>query len=238
MSQEYKYTGEPLSRIAAIDILKGISTKDEALTKGHSLKSLIHITEQQHVKNGGLPTDDSDALAANLSRVRHYLLRSGHATELIGGNLILPKNGQRILGKGKDWVYCYYINTQKKEGARQYPCTIGYSESHDTIKSITKYIEGQTRKAVVEPPKISLLFRTDGARALEGAIHRCLMLRGQHIDAPGNELFNTNAKEVLRIYDFIIHGDPDYTTRMKNRDRRRAERARERLLKSQNCEAL
>ena len=238
MSQEYKYAGEPLSGIAAIDFLRGISTKDEALTTGHSLKSLMRITEQQHVENGGLPTDDSDTLAADLWRVRHYLLRSGHATELLGGNLILPKNGQRILGKGKDWVYCYYINSQKKEGVHQYPCTIGFSESHDTIKSITKYIEGQTRKAVVEPPKISLLFRTDRARALEGAIHRCLMLRGQHIDAPGNELFNTNPKEVLRIYDFIIHRKPDYTITMERLDTRRAERARERLLKSQSCEAL
>ena len=237
MSQDYKYVGELLSELAAMDLLKNCSTVDTAINTGHSLKSLMHITEKTHVEKGGLPTDDSDTLAAVLRKVRSYLLRSGHATELIGGNLILPKNGQRIFGKGTDWVYCYYINSQKKEGARQYPCTIGFSESHDTIKSITKYIEGQTRKAVVEPPKISLLFRTDRARALEGAIHRCLMLRGQHIDAPGNELFNTNPKEVLRIYDFIIHGKPDYTRKKKIMDVRRAERARERLLKSQSCEA-
>ena len=225
MSQEYKYAGDPLSEIAAMDLLKNRYTPDTALTTGHSLKNLIHIAEQQHVKNGGLPTDDSDALAVLHLKVRSYLLASGHATELIGGNLILPKNGQRIFGKGSDWVYCYYLNSQKEEGESRYPCTIGLTRS-DSIKSVTEYIEKQMRKAVVERPKIPLLFRTDGCVDLEGAIHRILRLRGQQIDAPGNELFNTNPKEVLQIYDFIVHGDSHYTRKRESISVKRAERAR------------
>ena len=235
MSQDYKYAGEPLSVIAAMDLLKNRYTVDTAINIGHSLKNLMYITENTHVEKGGVPTDDSDTLAAVLRKARSYLLRSGHATELIGGNLILPKNGQRILGKGADWVYCYYINSQKKEGEPRYPCTIGRTGS-DTLKSVTEHIEKQMRKAVVERPEIPLLFRTDRCVDLEGAIHRILRLRGQQIDAPGNELFNTNPKEVLRIYDFIIHGTPDHTRRNEKIDVRRAERARERLLKSQSCE--
>ena len=233
MSQEYKYAGEPLSEIAALDDLKKRYTPDTALATGHSLNNLRYTTEEQHVKNGGLPTDDSEALAAILQRVRYYLLRSGHATELLGGKLILPKNGQRILGNGSEWVYCYYINSQKAEGDPRYPCTIGLTRS-DGIKSVTEYIEKQMRKAIVERPKIPLLFRTDGCVDLEGAIHRVLRLRGQQIDAPGNELFYTNPKEVLQIYDFIVHGDSHYTTTQEREDIHRAERARERLLKPQS----
>ena len=235
MSQDYKYAGEPLSVIAAMDLLKDRYTVDTAINTGHSLKNLMDITEKIHVEEGGLSTDDSDTLAAVLRKVRSYLLRSGHATELIGGNLILPKNGQRIFGKGTDWVYCYYLNSQKKEGEPRYPCTIGRTGS-DTLKSVTEHIEKQMRKAVVERPKIPLLFRTDKCVDLEGAIHRILRLRGQQIDAPGNELFNTNPEEVLQIYDFIIHGTPDHTRIMELVDVRMAERARERLLKSQSCE--
>ena len=233
MNQIYKYAGEPLSIIAALDELKKRYTVDNALTTGHSLNNLRCITGEQHVKNGGLPTDDSDALAAILQRVRYYLLRSGHATELLGGNLILPKTGQRIFGKGSDWVYCYYLDSQKKEGDSRYPCTIGLTRG-GTLKSVTEYIEKQTRKAVVDPPKIPLLFRTDRCVDLEGAIHRILRLRRQQIDALGNELFDTNPEEVLQIYDFIIHGDPNYTTTIEREDIRGAERARERQLKPQS----
>ena len=226
MSQDYEYAGEPLSEIAAMDCLKNRYTVDTAITTGHSLKNLIHITEKYHVEKGGLPTDDSETLTAILRKARSYLLWSGHATELIGGNVILPKNKQRIFGKGTDWVYCYYLDSQKKEEDLRYPCTIGLTRG-DTLKSVREYIEKQMRKAVVDPPKIPLLFRTDRCVDLEGAIHRILKLRGQQIEAPGNELFNTNPEEVLRIYDFIIHGQPDYTEFMERANTRRAKHARE-----------
>ena len=226
MSQDYKYADEPLSIIAAMDYLKAISTKDDAIETGHSIKDLVSIVERYHFENGGLKTVGSDsAVRWALSHLR----RSGHAVELFGGRLIFPKNDQRVFGKGEDWVYCYYLTSQKKQGDTQYPCTIGRT-SGGTMKSVRKYIEGQMRKAVVEPPKIPLLFRTDACVDLEGAIHRVLKLRGQQIDAPGNELFMTNPEEVLEVYDFIIHGDPDYTRCTESQSVARAELHRERLV--------
>ena len=234
MSQDYKYANEPLSIIAVMDCLKTSNTKDEAIETGHSIKELVSIVERHHFENGGLKTVGSDS---TVRRALSHLRRSGHAVELFGGTFIFPKNDQRIFGKGEDWVYCYYLTSQKKQGDTQYPCTIGRT-SGGTIKSVRGYIERQTRKAVVEPPKIPLLFRTDSCVDLEGAIHRVLKLRGQQIDAPGDELFTTNHEEVLEIYDFIIHGDPNYTTNAESRNEASAERHRERLLASDNLDPL
>ena len=52
MSQDYKYAGEPLSVIAAMDLLKDRYTVDTAINTGHSLKNLMYITENTHVEKG------------------------------------------------------------------------------------------------------------------------------------------------------------------------------------------
>lgn len=231
MSQDYKYANEPLSIIAAMDFLKTRFTKDEDIETGHSIKGLVSFVEKYHVEKGGLPTDGSGSTVLD---ALSYLSASGHAVEWIDGRWILPKDDERVFGKGTDWVYCYYLTSQKKQGDSRYPCTIGRTSS-DTIKSVREYIERQTRKAVVEPPKIPLLFRTDKCVDLEGAIHRILRLRGQQIkEAPGDELFTTNPEEVLEIYDFIIHGDPDYTISAESINEARAKGRRKCLLKSQS----
>ena len=107
MSESYKYANEPLSIIAAMDYFKTHNTPDEAIEKGHSMEKLVSFVEEYHVEKGGLRTADSSTAAL---KALSNLLQSGHAFALSGGHLILPKNDQRVLGKGKDWVYCYYIN--------------------------------------------------------------------------------------------------------------------------------
>ena len=230
MSQGYKYADESLSIIAAMDFLKTCITPDKIIETGHSIKSLVSFVEEKHVKNRGLPTDDPGRV---VRRALSHLRQSGHAVELIGGNFIFPKDDERVFGTGEDWVYCYYLTIQKKQGDSQFPCTIGRT-SGGTIKSIRKYIERQARKAIVDPPKIPLLFRTNECVDLEGAIHRILRLRDQQIDALGDEIFMTNPEEVLEIYDFIIHGDPTYTTRTESRNEEGAKKIRKRLLESRS----
>ncbi len=229
MSQDYKYADESLSIIAAMDCLKRHVTTDKGIDIGLSIKGVVSFVEKYHVKNGGLPTDDPGRV---VRRALSHLRQSGHAVELIGGNFIFPKDDERVFGNGENWVYCYYLTIQKKQGASQFPCTIGRT-SGGTIKSIRKYIERQARKAIVDPPKIPLLFRTNECVDLEGAIHRILRLRDQQIDAPGDELFMTNPEEVLEIYDFIIHGDPTYTTRTESRNEEWAQKRHKYLLKAE-----
>lgn len=230
MSQDYKYADEPVSIIAAMDCLKTHVTTDKGIETGLSIKGVVSFVEKYHVKNGGLPTDDPGRV---VRRALSHLRQSGYAVELIGGNFIFPKDDERVFGTGEDWVYCYYLTMEKKQGASQFPCKIGLTRG-GTIKSVRKHIERQT-KAVVDPPKIPLLFRTDECVDLEGTIHRILRLRGQQIeDALGEELFTTNPEKVLEIYDFIIHGDPTYTTRTESRNEEGAKKIRKRLLESRS----
>ena len=236
MSQDYKDAGEPLSVIAAMDLLKNRYTVDTAINTGHSLKSLMHITEKTHVEKGGLPTDDRETLITILRKTLRCLCNSGHAIELLGGNWRLSKNEQRIFGRGQHWVYLYYFDEDKHKAESQertrWRCRIGKAKK-DPEGRITRPTKGTPI-----PPRVGLLFRTDKHTELEGAIHRILKLRGQHLKKlQGAEWFDTNPDEVSEIYDFIIHGTPDHTRKKELMDVRRAERVRKRLLKSQSCEA-
>ena len=234
MSQDYKYAGEPLSTIAAVDYLKGVSTKDEAIKKGHSTELLMNVMEEYHVEKGGLSTD-SETLAAVLRQALRFLSRSGHATELIAGRWRLSKTDQRIFGCGQHWVYLYYFSEDKKKAESQeksrWRCRVGRAK-HDPEGRIARPTKGTP-----VPPQIALLLRTDKWVELEGAIHRTLKLRGQHLEKlQGAEWFDTNPDEVLEIYDFIVHRKPNYTRRAEYLDNKRAIRDRKRLLKSQSSD--
>ena len=235
MSQDYKYAGEPLSEIAAMDYLKGVSTKDSAIEEGHTIEILMHVVEENHTKKGGLPTDP-ETLRTILRKTLRCLCNSGHAVELLGGNWRLPKNDQRIFGRGQHWVYLYYFEEDKDKAESQertrWRCRIGKADK-DPEGRITRPTKGTPI-----PPRVGLLFRTDKHTELEGAIHRILKLRGQYLEKlQGASWFDTTPDEVLETYDFIIHGTPDHTGKKEFMDVRRAERARERLLESQSHES-
>lgn len=236
MSQDYKYADEPLSLIAVIDSLKGFSTADHAIKEGNSIKSLMSVVKKYHVENEGLLTN-SDTLAAVFRKALHFLNRSGHANELIGGRWRLSKTDQRIFGNGQHWVYLYYFQDDKKmaesQGKSRWRCRVGRAK-HDPEGRVTRPTKGTP-----VPPQIALLLRTDKWVELEGAIHRTLKLRRQHLEKlQGAEWFDTNPDEVLEIYDFIIHGDPNYTRIVERIDEATAKRARDRLLKSHSLDDL
>ncbi len=235
MSESYKYADEPLSTIAAMDHLKKRYTVDKAIKEGHSIKAMMRIVEKEHIEKGGSPTD-SDTLANIIREALHFLCRSGHANELIEGRWRLAKTDQRIFGNGQHWVYLYYFKDDKKKAESQeksrWRCRVGRAK-HDPEGRITRPTKGTP-----VPPQIALLLRTDKWVELEGAIHRTLKLRGQHLEKlQGAEWFDTNPDEVLEIYDFIIHGKPDYTRISKRIDERTAKRARNSLLKSHSHDA-
>ena len=232
---EYKYANEPLSIIAAIDNLKSRFTINDAIKRGHSLKALMSVTEKKHTEKGGLPTKDADSLVDIIRWTLHYLRDSGHANELLGGNWRLSKNDQRIFGGGQHWVYLYYFEEDKDNAESQekkrWRCRIGKAKK-DPEGRITRPTTGAPI-----PPIVGLLFRTDKHTELEGAIHRTLKLRGQHLEKlQGEEWFNTNPDEVLEIYDFIIHNKPNYTKITEKWHIGRAERIRKRMLESESID--
>lgn len=232
MSESYKYADEPLSTIAAMDHLKKRYTVDSAIKEGHSIKTLMHIVEKEHIEKGGLPPDN-DTLATVIRKALRFLTRSGHANKLMEGRWRLSKTDQRIFGNGQHWVYLYYFEDDKKMAESQeksrWRCRVGRTKK-DPEGRITRPTKGTP-----VPPQIALLLRTDKCVELEGAIHRTLKLRGQHLEKlQGAEWFDTTPDEVLEIYDFIIHRNPDYTRMREEMDESVAKRSRKLLLKSRS----
>ena len=208
-----EYQGESLSVLAAMNILKEHSTKDEVIKKGHSIKMLMSVVDEYHKKRGGLLTD-SDNLKRILTSALDFLSKSGQASKISKDRWRLPKPDQRIFGSGKHWVYLYYFDEDKtiaeslEKGS--WRCRVGRAKS-DPEGRITRPTKGTP-----VPPRVVLLFRTDKWVELEGAIHRTLKLRGRHLEKlQGVEWFNTTPDEVVEIYDFIIHRRPNYTSRQE-----------------------
>lgn len=170
-----------------------------------------------HTQSGGKIIGNDNEWSENIKQALNDLSHFGRVSESHPGSdyWYISDKGQRILGKGEDWVYCYYTNSEKRLGGRSWTCKIGKTEK-DSFREVREYIIKQTRNVSPDYPKIPLLFRTDRCGDLELAIQRTLKLRGKHINsAPGKELFTTNPEEVLQIYDFIIHQDPSYTAKQE-----------------------
>ena len=221
----YEYQGESLSVLAAMDILKGHSTKDEAIKRGHSIKTLMSVVDEYHTERGGLPTDNVN-LKRILTPALRFLSKSGQANKISKDHWRLPKFDQRIFGRGKHWVYLYYFDedktTAESQGKDHWRCRVGRAKS-DPEGRITRPTKGTPVS-----PRIAVLFRTDKWVELEGAIHRILKLRDSHLDKlQGEEWFNTNPDEVVEIYDFIMHRRPNYTSRQESICNRRAKKWRD-----------
>ena len=206
MSENYRYDGKDLSEIVAMEILQ--HQFGEFRWLGADIGTITTEIYDFHRERGGKIIGRDNEWSENIKRALNNLSYFGRASKQKPNSnyWYIPKPKQRILGEGKHWVYCYYVETQKESSIR-YPCTIGFTRDHN-FKGVRKYIEKQTSKAITETPKIPLLFRTESPVELEGAIHRTLKLRGNHIRG---EIFNTTPIEVREIYDFIIHQNASYT---------------------------
>lgn len=207
MNENYKYDGDNLSAQAVAEILQHRFGTFRWIY--NNAQGIIDEICNFHEEKGGLLTE-GDNRKDMIEQVLIELSGFGKASNFEPYRWYISRPDQRVLGKGQNCVYLYYISSQKKEDAEYYPCTIG--QTSKDITEVTEYIERQTKKAVVERPKIALIFQTDHSLALERAIQKTLEVRGRHIKhAPGNEIYNTNPEEVLNIYDFVVHNQPDYT---------------------------
>lgn len=200
MSNDYKYSGQPLSRIIAEEIIR-----DRARWKRRfkaKFLGIVKYVNEEHIKLGGLPAEED---SERVIRTALWTLRRKGFARLISKDVWeLPKYGQRIFGRGNEWVYLYYFETDKKEseskGESSWRCKIGKAE-----KDPENRIKNQTSGCPV-PPIIALLFRTNNCVALEKVIHWCLKLHGKHMpNIQGNEWFNVNPDDVVSIYKIIVN---------------------------------
>ena len=164
------------------------------------LNDVVTYVTEKHEKRGGTFLTSNMTTKAFVKRALDALEQDGLAYNISKNIWEFPKHGQRLFGKGTEWVYLYYYDTYKRhaqrEGRNVWNCKIGYAE-----KNPEKTIHGQ-KTPMPEKPTIALLLRTDDCKNLEKLIHAALKLLGKHfIDAPGKEWFLTNPDEVATLYD-------------------------------------
>lgn len=200
MSNDYEYSGQPLSRIIAEEIIH-----DRARWIKRFKEKFLNISDyvnKEHIKLGGLPAEkDSESVI----RSALYTLHGKGFAHLISKDVWeLPKFGQRIFGTGNEWVYLYYFDTDRKKaeskGDSSWQCKIGKAK-----KEPENRVKSQTSGCPV-PPTIALLFKTNNCAALEKAMHACLKLHGKHMrNTQGDEWFNVNPDDVVSIYKIIVN---------------------------------
>ena len=200
MNNNYEYSGQPLSRMIAEEIIRDCARWIKRF-KAKFLGIADYVNEE-HIKLGGLPAEkDSESV---IRSALYTLQRKGFAHLIAKDLWELPKYGQRIFGFGNEWVYLYYFQADKIKaeirGKSSWQCKIGKAE-----KKPENRVKSQTSGCPV-PPIIALLFRTNDCAALEKAMHACLKLHGKHMpNTQGNEWFNVNPDDVVSIFKIIIN---------------------------------
>lgn len=166
-----------------------------------------------HVCLGGLEEKNNKLL--NLTKdALAYLAILGETNQFSEGYWIVTKYPLKIYGNGKNWVYLYYLSSDKAEirvnaseevhSEREWACNIGRTKSKKPVEGRILEETKSFRKEVT----IALLLRTDEEIKLERGIHTILKLRRKHIP-PENinrerEWFITNPDKVIEIYEFIM----------------------------------
>ena len=200
MNNNYKYSGQPLSRVIAEEIIRD-RAKWKKRFKAKFL-SIVDYVNKEHIKLGGLPAEED---SESVIRSALYMLHGKGFARIIPKDLWeFPKYGQRIFGVGDEWVYLYYFETDKKEaeskGESSWRCKIGKAE-----KDPENRVKNQTSGCPV-PPIIALLFRTNDCDALEKVMHACLKLHGKHMsNTQGKEWFNVNPDDIVSIFKIIVN---------------------------------
>ena len=108
------------------------------------------------------------------------------------------------VGKGEGCVYLYYFPTYRSyaesQGEDSYPCKIGRTGGSDP----NIYINNQAGTSLPEKPEVGLIIWTDNPVGMEKQIHDLLDNAGlRKKDAPGQEWFFTNPRQVKRFYELM-----------------------------------
>lgn len=211
MNNQYEYFEKPLT--------PGIAKKlIQELFAGQTVQKqeIMRVVEETHQERGGLP---SQAQRNNPVTLALYDMgQKGEASNPDkSGNWLIPSSAEdddsvdpepnnldldpeKIIGFGKQSVYLYYYPVYRRlaelEGEEVWACKIGKAKNDPLIR-----ISNQTRTALPEYPKVSLVIKTDEFALMEITIQNILKLQGKHKqDAPGREWFITSPSEVEQIY--------------------------------------
>lgn len=217
MNDFYEHSGERLNEWIAQKILWDMPSPKR---RAYSLHDLASFVVQEHTKSGGIRRV---SFSEEIKFTKKALLdsqRTGSAVHISGNRWELPASGQRIFGKGKEWVYLFYYKDEcpKRSWILEYdatwPCKIG-TTSNSPEKRVDDYIKYRKRRGLrvpTDPPALALLLRTNKGELLEKALHACLKFQGKHIvDAEEKEyeVFDTNVNHVINLYGFLMGHAPN-----------------------------
>ena len=178
-----------------------------------STLSLSYTVGLIHTRLGGLE-EKNNRLMKLTKDALEYLAILGETNQFSEGYWIVTKYPLRIYGNGKNWVYLYYLSSDKARNRgnasekshleREWTCNIGRTSARKPVEGrILKETRPFREKVIIE-----LLLRTDEEVRLESGIHTTLKLRGKHIPPEDinreREWFITNPDKVIEIYEFLM----------------------------------
>ena len=133
---------KPLITQTAINILRNTHWKRRF---NASLNGVVTYVTEEYEKRGGTFLN-SHTTKAFVKRALDALEQDGLACNISKNIWEFPKHGQRLFGKGTQWVYLYYYDTYKRDALQQgrnvWNCKIGYAE-----KNPEKTIQAQKKEA-------------------------------------------------------------------------------------------
>ena len=178
-----------------------------------STLSLSYTVGLIHTCLGGLE-EKNNRLVKLTKDALEYLAILGETNQFSENYWIITKYPLRIYGNGKNWVYLYYLSSDKARDRgntsekspleREWTCNIGRTSARKPVEGrILKETRPFREKVIIE-----LLLRTDEEIRLESGIHTTLKLRGKHIPPEDinreREWFITNPDKVIEIYEFLM----------------------------------
>lgn len=182
-----------------------------------STLSLSYTVGLIHTCLGGLE-EKNNRLIKLTKDALEYLAILGETNQFSEDYWIITKYPLRVYGNGKNWVYLYYLSSDKAEimrntsekdhSEREWRCNIGRTKAKKPVEGRilreTRLFQGEV---ITE-----LLLRTDEEIKLESGIHIALKLRGKHIPPEDinreREWFITNPGKVIEIYEFFMELSP------------------------------
>ncbi len=211
MNNQYEYFEKSLTPGIAKKLIQELFAGQTA-----QKQEIMRVVEETHQKRGGLPSQAQhnnpvtlalynmrrEGEASNPDKSGNWLIHSSaeddNSVDPEPNNLDLDP--EKIMGSGKQSVYLYYYPVYRRlaelEGEEVWACKIGKAKNDPLIR-----ISNQTRTALPEYPKVSLVIKTDEFALMETTIQNILKLQGKHKqDAPGREWFITSPSEVEQIY--------------------------------------
>ena len=152
MDNEYKYSGKPLTKPMARELVEELF-KGKTVTK----KDIVRRVDEIHLQRGG---KRAETKVPPVTNVLVSLKEKGlaHNTSLGVWHIInkdesIEENGVKRIGSGNSSVYLYYYPTYKQfaelRGEDTWPCKIGCSEYPSPIHRIYE----QTGTGMPEQPR-------------------------------------------------------------------------------------